>query len=82
MKPFQKLLPRKLYIGRAGYSFGKKAIQTGINPERGLKKHLKDKLLLIKYADAFRIDSKMVEKIFPRSETKVKVFHWIPFINF
>ena len=51
-----------LYWEWAGYSFGKKALQTGINPERGLKKQLKDKLLLIKYADAFRIDSNMVEK--------------------
>ena len=72
---FSKIIAAQtLYWEWAGYSFGKKAIQTGINPERGLKKHLKDKLLLIKYADAFRIDSKMVEKNLSSFRSKKEVF--------
>ena len=72
---FSKIIAAQtLYWEWAGYSFGKKAIQTGINPERGLKKHLKDKLLLIKYADAFRIDSKMVEKNLSSFRNKRKYF--------
>ncbi len=72
---FSKIIAAQtLYWEWAGYSFGKKAIQTGINPERGLKKRLKDKLLLIKYADAFRIDSKMVEKNLSSFRDKREIF--------
>ena len=80
---FSKIIAAQtLYWEWAGYSFGKKAIQTGINPERGLKKYIKDKLLLIKYADAFRIDSKMVEKNLILLETKRKFFSLDTLINF
>ena len=72
---FSKIIAAQtLYWEWAGYSFGKKAIQTGINPERGLKKQLKDKLLLIKYADAFRIDSKMVKKNLSSFRNKREIF--------
>ena len=72
---FSKIIAAQtLYWEWAGYSFGKKAIQTGINPERGLKKYIKDKLLLIKYADAFRIDLKTVEKNLIPFRNKKEVF--------
>lgn len=58
---FSKIIAAQtLYWEWAGYSFGKKAIQTGINPERGFKKQIKDKLLLIRYSDAFKIDKKII----------------------
>ena len=60
---FSKIIAAQtLYWEWAGYSFGKKAIQTGINPERGFKKLIKDKLLLIKYSNAFKIDKKIIEE--------------------
>ena len=58
---FSKIIAAQtLYWEWAGYNFGKKAIQTGINPERGIKKQIKDKLLLIKYSNAFKIDKKVI----------------------
>ena len=60
---FSKIIAAQtLYWEWAGYSFGKKAIQTGINPERGFKKQVKDKILLIKYSDAFKINTKTIKK--------------------
>ena len=58
---FSKIIAAQtLYWEWAGYSFGKKAIQTGINPERGIKKQIKDKLLSIEYSDAFKIDKEKI----------------------
>ena len=72
---FSKIIAAQtLYWEWAGYSFGKKTIQTGINPERGFKKQLKDKLLLIKYSDAFKIDKKTMLKTLNPFRNKKNIF--------
>ena len=59
---FSKIIASQtLFWEWAGYRFGKRALQTGINPERGLKKYIKDQLLLIKYADAFKINEEIIK---------------------
>ena len=72
---FSKIIAAQtLYWEWAGYSFGKRAIQTGINPERGIKKQIKDKLLLIKYSDAFRIDKEIIRKTLNPFRNKKDIF--------
>ncbi len=72
---FSKIIAAQtLYWEWAGYSFGKKAIQTGINPERGFKKQIKDKLLLIKYSDAFKIDKKIIAETLNPFRNKKDIF--------
>lgn len=72
---FSKIIAAQtLYWEWAGYSFGKKALQTGITPERGIKKRLKDKILLTKYADAFKINSKTVKNNLTPFRNKKEIF--------
>ncbi len=72
---FSKIIAAQtLYWEWAGYSFGKRAIQTGINPERGIKKQIKDKLLLIKYSDAFKIDKEIIKETLNPFRNKKDVF--------
>ena len=72
---FSKIIAAQtLYWEWAGYSFGNRAIQTGINPERGIKKQIKDKLLLIKYADAFKIDKEIIRQILNPFRNKKDIF--------
>ena len=72
---FSKIIAAQtLYWEWGGYSFGKKAIQTGINPERGFKKQIKDKLLLIKYSDAFKIDKKIIGETLNPFRNKKDIF--------
>ena len=44
----------------AGYGFGDKTFQLGITPERGFVKSVKDRLLRVKYSQAFQINEKTV----------------------
>ena len=72
---FSKIIAAQtLYWEWAGYSFGNRAIQTGINPERGIKKQIKDKLLLIKYADAFKIDKEIIRQTLNPFRNKKDIF--------
>tara|TARA_S200000501_G_scaffold129580_1_gene122445 strand:+ start:4644 stop:5972 length:1329 start_codon:yes stop_codon:yes gene_type:complete len=72
---FSKIIAAQtLYWEWAGYSFGKKAIQTGINPERGFKKRLKDEILLIKYSDAFKIDARIIRETLNPFRNKKDIF--------
>ena len=72
---FSKIIAAQtLYWEWAGYSFGMRAIQTGINPERGIKKQIKDKLLLIKYSDAFKIDKEIVRETLNPFRNKKDIF--------
>ncbi len=72
---FSKIIAAQtLYWEWAGYGFGKRAIQTGINPERGIKKQIKDKLLLIKYLDAFKIDKEIIRKTLNPFRNKKDIF--------
>ena len=72
---FSKIIAAQtLYWEWAGYSFGKRSIQTGINPERGIKKQIKDKLLLIKYSDAFKIDKEIIKETLNPFRNKKDIF--------
>ena len=72
---FSKIIAAQtLYWEWAGYSFGKRAIQTGINPERGFKKQMKDKLLSIKYENAFKIDREIIRKTLNPIRNKKDIF--------
>jgi len=72
---FSKIIAAQTFYWEwAGYNFGKKAIQTGINPERGLKKKIKDKLLFIKYSNAFRINKKIISETLNQFRNKRNVF--------
>ena len=74
---FSKIIAAQtLFWEWAGYGFGKRTLQTGINPERGLKKYLKDRLLLIKYADAFKIDEGIIKNTLEPFRNK-KNIHFI-----
>ena len=74
---FSKIIAAQtLFWEWAGYRFGKRTLQTGINPERGLKKHLKDRILLIKYADAFKIDEGIIKNTLEPFRNK-KNIHFI-----
>lgn len=44
----------------AGYRFGDKAIQTGMNLNRGIVRGLKDIMLKVKYTQAFQMDNKII----------------------
>ena len=44
----------------AGYRFGEKVLQTGMTLKRGLVKGIKDKLLRVKYTQAFEMSSEIV----------------------
>ena len=72
---FSKIIAAQTFYWEwAGYNFGKKAIQTGINPERGFKKQIKDKLLFIKYSNAFRIEKKVIRDTLNQFRNKRNVF--------
>tara|TARA_Y100001980_G_C14542110_1_gene320348 strand:- start:669 stop:1997 length:1329 start_codon:yes stop_codon:yes gene_type:complete len=72
---FSKVIAAQTFYWEwAGYSFGKRTIQTGINPERGFKKQIKDKLLLIKYSDAFKIDEKIIKETLNPFRNKKNIF--------
>ncbi len=72
---FSKIIAAQtLYWEWAGYRFGKRAIQTGINPERGFKKQIKDKLLSIKYENAFKIDREIITKTLNPIRNKKDIF--------
>ena len=72
---FSKIIAAQtLYWEWAGYSYGKRAIQTGINPERGFKKQMKDKLLSIKYENAFKIDREIIRKTLNPIRNKKDIF--------
>jgi len=58
----------------AGYKFGKPTVQTGITPERGLIKGLKDLLLKIDYVSAFNISEAEVLEILDRYRFKKDLF--------
>lgn len=54
----------------AGYQFGDKLLQTGINPNRGVLKSLKDKLFRTKYIQAFFHSEKEIIKILTKIQHK------------
>lgn len=46
----------------SGYRFGKKMLQNGMTPDRGFIKTIKDKLLRVKYTQAFRMDTETIRE--------------------
>lgn len=58
----------------AGYKFGKPTIQTGITPDRGLLKGLKDRLLGVDYVSAFNISEAEIVKILNKYSFKKNLF--------
>lgn len=45
-----------------GYRFGDRVLQTGITPDRGFIKSIKDMMLRVQYVNAFQIDDKIMEQ--------------------
>ncbi len=58
----------------AGYNFGAKTIQTGITPQRGVFKGLKDRLLNVDYVSAFNISENEILGILNRYRDKENLF--------
>jgi len=58
----------------AGYEFGKKTIQTGITPNRGLLKFIKDFLFRIDYVSAFDLSETEIKKILTKYKHKKNLF--------
>ncbi|MBC8343725.1 MAG: phenylacetate--CoA ligase family protein [Bacteroidetes bacterium] len=56
------LAVQSLWWEWSGYKFGDKVIQTGMTPDRGLIKGIKDKLFRVKYTQAFQMDSHTTQK--------------------
>ncbi len=74
---FSKIIASQTLFWEWGrYRFGKRTLQTGINPERSLKKYLKDRLLLIKYVDAFKINEEIIKNTL-KPFRKKKNIHFI-----
>ena len=57
----------------SGYSFGLPTILLGINPERGITKHIKDFLFRTTYVNAFDLDDEKNKKPFNKDK-KTKIF--------
>jgi phenylacetate-CoA ligase len=58
----------------AGYTFDKTTIQTGITPERGFIKNLKDLVLDVEYVSAFRISEKEILDLLFKYRNKKNLF--------
>ena len=58
----------------AGYTFDKKTIQTGITPERGFIKGLKDLVLDVEYVSAFKISEKEILNLISKYRNKKNLF--------
>lgn len=63
-----------------GYYLGKNILQTGISPERGLIKGIKDLLLCTTYINAFGISEDEVLKILKKQQSK-KGVHFIGYAS-
>lgn len=58
----------------AGYKFGQPTVQTGMTPNRGLIKSLKDLLLKVDYVSAFNISEDEVLNLLARYKNKKALF--------
>jgi phenylacetate-CoA ligase len=58
----------------AGYTMGQKTIQTGITPERGFVKDLKDRFLNVEYVSAFNISETEVLKTLDNYQNTKNLF--------
>ncbi len=58
----------------AGYTFDKKTIQTGITPERGFIKGLKDFFLNVEYVSAFKISEEEILNLLSKYRNKKNLF--------
>ena len=58
----------------AGYTFDKKTIQTGITPERGFIKSLKDLFLNVEYVSAFKISEGEILNLLSKYQNRRNLF--------
>jgi phenylacetate-CoA ligase len=64
----RQLAVQTLWWEWAGYKLGNRILQTGITPNRGTVKTIKDNLLRTKYVSAYNLDQKEVAKLLRDAE--------------